>query len=129
MDTQTKSRINGIVRGLKEYPEVMAVILFGSRARKRTTPMSDVDIAVIVGEGCRDIKGIESEISGFSSNVFDVVNFHRLPLYIQFEVLKHGKPLFVKDKGYFLKVKREVLRGYLEMSSFYERMSRGVLAA
>jgi predicted nucleotidyltransferase len=88
-------------------------------------PISDIDIAVITK---KPNKKIEAEISSFSSNILDVVNFHRLPLYIQFEVLKHGQPIFIKDKKYFSKVKMEVLKEYLEMSYLYERMSKRVLS-
>jgi len=34
----------------------------------------------------------------------------------------------MRDEKYFLEVKREVLREYLDMSYLYERMSRRILA-
>ncbi|MDI6708437.1 MAG: hypothetical protein QME47_05065 [Candidatus Thermoplasmatota archaeon] len=48
-------------------------------------------------------KTVEADIASFSSNVFNVVNFHKLPLYIQFEVLKHGKTLFIRDEKFFFR--------------------------
>lgn len=120
-----EDEINKIVEELKKYPEVMAIILFGSYAREKLKPLSDIDIAVILKE---PDKKLESEVTGFSSNIFDIVLFHRLPLYIQFEVFKFGKPLFVKDKRYFLEIKNAVLRDYLEMSYLYEKMSKRALA-
>lgn len=120
-----KEELDKTVGELKKYPQVMAVILFGSYARGKAKPLSDVDLAVIIKD---PDKRAEAEISSFSSNVFDVAPFHRLPLYIQFEVLKYGKPLFVRDEDYFSQVKFSVLREYLEMSPMYERMSERVLA-
>mgnify|MGYP000370017604 CR=1 FL=1 len=120
-----KDEIDEVVRYLKKYPNVAAIILFGSSARGKTKPLSDIDIAVIIK---KPSKKIEADVSSLSSNLLDVVNFHRLPLYIQFEVLKYGQPLFIKDKKYFLKVKMEVLREYLEMSHLYERMRKRVLS-
>lgn len=120
-----EKEINKIANELKKYPKVMAVVLFGSYVRKKMKPLSDVDIAVLVKD---PDKSIEAEIAGFSSNIFDIVLFHKLPLYIQFEVLKYGKPLFVRDEGYFSQIKRSVLGEYLEMSHLYERMSERVLA-
>lgn len=119
-----KKEITEIVNELKKYPKIVTIILFGSYARKKTKPLSDIDIAVIVRN---PDKSIEADIAGLSSNTIDVVNFHRLPLYIQFEALKYGKSLFVKDKGYFSEIKGRVLREYLEMSHIYERMSKRVL--
>jgi acetylornithine deacetylase/succinyl-diaminopimelate desuccinylase-like protein len=72
-------------------------------------------------------KKIESDVFGFSSPNLDVVNFHRLPLYIQFEVFKYGKPLFVRNKSYLQDIQRIILKEYLEMSYFYKRMSERII--
>jgi len=115
--------IKKIVDSIKTYPEVVAIILYGSHAKNKANPLSDIDIAVIV----KDEK-IEAEIGSFSSNKFDVVPFHRLPLYIQFEVLKDGKILFLRDRNYFNRIKRRVIRNYLEMSEMYRRFERRVMS-
>ncbi len=117
------SEVDRVVEELKGYPEVKVIILFGSHAKGKTKPLSDIDIAVLLEDS-----DLEAEISSFSSNVLDVVPFSRLPLYIRFEVLKHGKTLFVRDEEFFTRIKMEVLRDYLEMSYLYERRSRRVLA-
>ncbi len=120
-----KSEIDRIVEDLKKYPEVVVIILFGSYAKGKTKPISDIDIAVMFKDANRTL---EVEISCFSSDILDVVPFSRLPLYIQFEVIKYGKILFMRDEEYFLEVKMGILREYLEMSYLYERMSRRILA-
>ena len=117
--------IDRIVEDLKKYPEVMVIILFGSYARGKAKPISDIDIAVIYRGAKRTL---EAEITSCSSYILDVVPFSRLPLYIQFEVIKYGKILFMRDEEYFIEVKRGVLREYLEMSYLYERMGRRILA-
>ncbi|MDI6855586.1 MAG: nucleotidyltransferase domain-containing protein [Candidatus Thermoplasmatota archaeon] len=117
--------ITVLVKDIKKHPKVAGIILFGSYAKKKLKPLSDIDIAVIVKN---PDKTVEADIASFSSNVFDVVNFHKLPLYIQFEVLKHGKTLFIRDEKFFSEIRREVLRDYLEMSYLYERMSKKILA-
>jgi hypothetical protein len=126
-----EEEIDKIVKDLKRYPEVMAIILFGSHARGKAKPISDIDIAVITKDSNKSLeteKSLEAEISSFSSNILDVVPFFRLPLYIQFEVFKYGKTLFVRDEEYLMQVKRDVLREYLDISYLYERMSRRILA-
>ena len=121
--TEAEEEIKGVLETLKKYDSVMSVILFGSYAKNKAKPLSDIDIAVMLKD-----ESTEAEISSFSSNVMDVSPFHRLPLYIQFEVLKYGKVLFSRDENYFMDVKKKVLGRYLEMSSLYERMSRRMLA-
>jgi len=86
--------------------------------------MSDVDLAVLIH---KPTKKTESDIACLSSNLLDVVNFHRLPTYIKFEVLKYGRPLFIRDGKYLSEQKTSVIREYLEMSYLYKRMSRRVL--
>ena len=121
MQHSKNKEIENLVSELKKYSKVVAVILFGSYARKRIKPLSDIDIAVII----KDMdKKTETEVATYSSKDFDVVPFHRLPLYIQFEVLKHGKLLFLRNKNYFLSVKMQVLREYLDHVHLYERMSK-----
>jgi predicted nucleotidyltransferase len=43
-----KSEIDGIVEDLKKYSEVMVIILFGSYAKGKMKPISDIDIAVML---------------------------------------------------------------------------------
>jgi len=117
--------IENLVSELKKYKKVISIILFGSYAKNQVKPLSDIDIAVIIKD---DDKETETEIATYSSNKLDVVPFHRLPLYIQFEVLKYGKVLFVRNKNYFMKIKRQVLREYLDNTYLYEKISRRVLA-
>ena len=73
-------------------------------------------------------KKIEAEIGSLYSDKFDIALFHKLPLYIQFEVLSYGEEVFVRDEKTLLNIKRKVLREYLEMSRIYERIKRKVLA-
>ena len=125
INAKEKEAIEQTANELKKIKGVIAVILFGSYAKNKQKPLSDIDIAVIARD---PDKRIEAEISSFSSNTFDVVNFHRLPLYIQFEVLKHGKVIFLGNEKYFSQIKRNVLKDYLEMSYLYNKMSEKVLA-
>lgn len=116
--------LKNIIQELKRHKKVMAIILFGSHVKDTIKPLSDIDIAVITKNAD---KKLEAEIHSFSSHYFDVVNFHKLPLYIQFEVFKYGKPLFIRNKTYLSQLKRIVLREYLEMSFLYERMTKNIL--
>lgn len=120
-----EKEIKDTIKELKKYPEVAAIILFGSHAKGSAKPLSDIDIAVLIRN---PTKKIEAEIAGSSSSKIDVVNFHRLPLYVQFEVLKYGKPIYVADKDYLIETKRRVLGDYLEMSYFYGKRTELILS-
>ena len=120
-----EEEIKNIVKKLKKYNFVKAIIQFGSSIAKNEKPLSDIDIAVITNS---EDKKIDSEIFSHASEKIDIAIFNRLPLYIQFEVFKHGKILFANDKKFLLQIKQIVLKQYLEMSYFYEKMSGRILA-
>ncbi len=113
-----KEIIKKTLSDLKKFKEIKAVYLFGSHAKGTVKPLSDIDLAFLI-EG--NEKKIETEVGTSSSHLIDAVPFHRLPLYIQFEVFKYGKELFVRDKKYLLKSKLQVLREYLDNAYWYHR--------
>ena len=126
MKVENEYGLNVLIEKIKEFPEVLAIIFFGSYAKETAKEISDIDIAVIVKNPDKDI---ESEIGSMYSPKIEVVLFHRLPLHIQFEVLKHGKEVFCRDTKKLLEIKRKVLREYIEMSDMYERIKWRVLHA
>ncbi|MDY6985261.1 MAG: nucleotidyltransferase domain-containing protein [Candidatus Thermoplasmatota archaeon] len=125
MKVKGEYELNALIEKIKEFPEVLAIIIFGSYAKETAKEISDIDIAVVVRD---PDKHIEGEIGSMYSPKFDVVLFHHLPLHIQFEVLKQGKAVFCRDEKNLLEIKRRVLGEYMEMSDMYERIKRRVLA-
>jgi predicted nucleotidyltransferase len=122
--TEDSATLNQIIEKIKSIKEVVAIVVFGSYADGKVKEMSDIDIAVIVQNAD---KHIEADIGSMYSPKFDVVLFHRLPLHIQYEVLKNGNVIFCRNEEEFFEIKRNVLREYLEMSAMYERIKRRVL--
>jgi len=122
--TEDSATLNQIIEKIKSIKEVVAIVVFGSYAEGKVKEMSDIDIAVIVQNAD---KYIEADIGSMYSPKFDVVLFHRLPLHIQYEVLKNGNVIFCRNEEEFFEIKRNVLREYLEMSAMYERIKRRVL--
>ncbi|MBW2039331.1 MAG: nucleotidyltransferase domain-containing protein [Deltaproteobacteria bacterium] len=113
-----------IVEQIKTCSKAVAVFLFGSYAKDTEKPLSDVDIAVILKNPDPEA---EAEIGSLYSQEIDVVLFHRLPVHIQFEVLKYGREIFSRDEEYLFEKKLEVLRNYLETSWIYQRIASEVL--
>jgi predicted nucleotidyltransferase len=119
-----KEDLEKILAELKSHPKVVAIYLFGSYARGEATPLSDIDIAVILNDIDPQTEG---EIGSLYSDKIDLVLFHRLPIYIQFEVLKEGKELFVADEEYLKEVRFQVIRDYLEHEWLYRRLKEDIL--
>ncbi len=116
--------IKNVVEKIKKHPKVAAIILFGSYAKNKAGPMSDIDIAVIIKN---PDKKTEAEIGSMYSDILDISLFHKVPLYMQYEILKTGKPLYIKNKKYFQEIKMKTLRAYHEMEHIYEKIRKRVL--
>ena len=116
--------LSKIIESIKSHPNVIAIYLFGSHAKGEATPMSDIDIAVILENPTPES---EADIGSLSSPEIDVVLFHRLPLHIKYDVFKYGKELFVRDEEKLLEVKLSVMREYLDTAWMYRRILSEVL--
>ncbi len=112
------------MKKIKFHPGLIAIILFGSYSKSENKPISDIDIAVILKNPSPED---EADLGSLYSDRVDLVLFHRLPLHIQYEVLKYGKEIFVKDEEEFLKIKMNVLRDYLDALWLYKKIESKVL--
>lgn len=109
-----------IAKEIAENKHVKAVYLFGSYASEKQHILSDIDICIITKDDNEDVKYP-------ATDNLDVSYFHRLPLIIQFRVLKEGKPLVVKDDNFILKLKSRVLREYIEFLPSINKFVRRTL--
>lgn len=87
-------------------PGVAAVYLFGSAARNRVTPHSDVDIGVLfepsfVPEILRQIEMRET-LAGLLHQEVDLVVMNRANPILKHQIFKHGKLLLLKNKRLLL---------------------------
>jgi hypothetical protein len=101
----TGARLRALVSYLRDQPDVVLVYLFGSHARHRARPHSDLDIALLLDEQGRtsfellerrlDLATSAAEIVG---GLVDVVLLNRAPLLLQGQVLGEGRLLYATDK-------------------------------
>ncbi len=116
--------VQRVIAEVQHHPKVMAVFLFGSWARGEQMPISDVDIAVLLDN---PDKRDEADIGSMYSPTIDLVLFHRLPVRIQFQVLKEGQPLFVRDAEKLIETTFQVMRLYHEMEWMYRHYYEEIL--
>ncbi|MEK7396028.1 MAG: nucleotidyltransferase domain-containing protein [Candidatus Poribacteria bacterium] len=116
---EDKRDIANTVEELRQYPYVNAVILFGSYAKGRIKPLSDIDICVITEKNMIDEQRVN--ITGLSSDKLDISIFWDLPLTIQFRVFKEGKVLFSRDWLILHRVRIKTVKEYLDFLPIIER--------
>ncbi len=107
-----------VLKKLKEISNVKAVILFGSYARKKQKPYSDIDVAVVLHP--IDEKS-EIETATLSSPFVDISLFHKLNPAMQFEIITKGKPLFVRSKEFFKEIKISTMNRFFDHIPLYKR--------
>lgn len=106
--------------------DVLAVILFGSRARGEALPASDYDdVCLVLAAGVPPgLEAMRKRLDYLAGGDLDVVVFQQRPLYIRTRVLRGGRILFVHDEDarYALATRtaqawegfRHIYRAYLE---------------
>jgi len=122
--TTLPETVQRVLAEVQQHPKVVAIFLFGSWARGEQMPISDVDIAVLLDS---PDKRDEADIGSMYSPTIDLVLFHRLPVRIQFQVLKEGQPLFVRDEEKLIETTFQVMRQYHEMEWMYRRYYEDIL--
>ena len=83
-----------------------------------------MDIAVVLEDPTPED---EAELGSLYSRRIDLVLFHRLPPYIQFQVLREGKVLYLRDEERFREIKFRTVRTYPEHSRMYKRAGEMLL--
>lgn len=120
---------------LREYfvqqDDIELAILFGSTAKNRTTPMSDIDVGVYfkneedklkLGERQIDITCAIMKLYGV--NRVDVVILNLANPFLRFQVVKYGRLIYARDEKEFYKFKAASLGRYQDIRPMYELYDR-----
>ncbi|HDJ38490.1 MAG TPA: nucleotidyltransferase domain-containing protein [Methanosarcinales archaeon] len=115
--------IDIIIEPLKKTPDVLSIHLFGSYARGREKPFSDIDICVVA-----DKSADRDAILSHSSRKIDLSIFHDLPLSMRFRVVKEGKLLFLCDELKLHRITVATIKAYLDFKPHILRRMERVLS-
>jgi len=116
--------LKDIIREISKLRYVSCIFLFGSQINGKARKDSDIDIAVLTKNASeKEILNIR----GYSSPKIDISIFPKLPLIIQFRILKEGKIIFCRDEKYLYDIKVDVFRKYLDYSYFINRFYKKVI--
>lgn len=116
---------------LRHYPEISAAYLFGSAAKQRSGPLSDVDLALLLvpetshSHALSLICDVASDVQELFQKEGDVkilnhLRLHDLPFL--YEVLSTGKLVFERDRQHHRSFVADAIMAYLDFQPVYERM-------
>ena len=99
MESPGSPAIARLVAQATSDPDVLAVILFGSRARGEASAASDYDVCLVLTAPTRsDLEAGHKRLGYLARGDLDVVLFHQLPLHVRSRVLRDGRVLFTRDE-------------------------------
>ncbi len=125
-DLSKDKNFNELVKKIEESEFVDAYVLFGSYAKNKQKPNSDIDICIFRKEGSRPADF--EEVFSVADEKYDILFFDNLTDIIKFRVLTEGKILKVKDKIKFTRMKKKFLHSYRDNYPFYKRNMKRMMA-
>ncbi|MBI4400677.1 MAG: nucleotidyltransferase domain-containing protein [Nitrospirae bacterium] len=90
--------VTNLLEQVEGDPAILAVVLYGSQARREATARSDVDVCLILAPGhdSRDDQ-LRARLTYLPVANLDIRVFQQLPLYIRRRVLREGAILSCRD--------------------------------
>jgi len=120
------SLIKSTMEKLSRYPIVFAY-LFGSEAKSQSTKLSDIDLAVFTDKNITkaerfDIRlRLTNELSATAGKRVDLIVMNDIPVQLAYEVIKHGKVIFSKDRDTLIDAEIKILSTYLDRRYYDKR--------
>jgi len=119
--TEIINKLKAAVAGIAKKRDLKMVILYGSLAKGKTKPDSDVDIAVL-GNNLLTMDNIIEIIDDFSAelaiNDIDVKSLHRVDPLFRYQVTKDGILLYGNERD-FMSFKIYAFRDYVDSASLF----------
>lgn len=111
----------------KQIKEIDLLYLFGSVASKQATPLSDLDLAVLLNKRVPETKYFDLRlllIDRFAkilkTSEIDLVLLNQAPPLLSYEVVRGGKILFERDRGERIDYECKTFSIYFDMLPFYQ---------
>jgi predicted nucleotidyltransferase len=115
MSTRAHPGLARLVARAQSDAEVLALILFGSRARHDASAGSDFDVCLVLrSEPGAVLSGAQKRLEYLAEAGADVdlAVFQLLPLAIRIRVLKEGDVLFVRDEDALYDLAARTVRAF-----------------
>jgi len=120
-------RVSHVIPLVSYDQDVLVLYLFGSGAQNRLQPLSDLDFGILLSRRLDKKQRFEKQIDFFGTDEIDLVILNDAPPRFAFNILKHGKILFLRDKKAIIDFREQVSNYYLDFKYFREDFDRTFL--
>lgn len=114
--------------------QISAVLLFGSLATERETPLSDVDLAVLYSHSLDslDIERVHFKVWDAITDLLetediDLINLNTAPLTMQYGVIKQAKLLVLNNKADYIDFWEQTVKYYLDFKPLLDECNEELL--
>lgn len=115
---------------LERQPEVLVAYLFGSAARGRPGPLSDVDVAVLLAEDSdrtgRRLDLIGDLAAAAGTDEIDLVVLNDAPNELAFRVIRDGRVLLCRDERARVRHRVRTILEYLDLEPLRRALAEGL---
>lgn len=115
---------------LERYPEVLVAYLFGSVARDRPGPLSDVDVAVLLAEDGghtgRPLDLLGDLAAAAGTDDIDLVVLNEAPNELAFRVIRDGRLLLCRDERTRVRHRVRTILEYLDLEPLRRALAEGL---
>lgn len=132
------NKLDSVIQQLKNYPDILAVFLFGSTVSGLKSPLSDLDIGVIFHQPQNIFNNPKNSLKMYeqlfdifaplvsNSNQLDLVFLQTASLAVQKEAVMNGELIYCQDINKLLDYKEKVLLKFADikplLNQFYQEV-------
>jgi predicted nucleotidyltransferase len=112
--------LSRLIARAKSDPDILAVVLYGSRARGDDFAESDFDVCLVLQpESGSAPDASHKRLEYLSKFSLDITIFQQLPLYIRSRILREGSILFVRDEDALYAIATRTARAFEHFKPIY----------
>ena len=116
-----EARLEQLKDHLYQKDEIIFAYIYGSVARNQDTRLSDIDLAIYIGEDKKPAAGpfgyrsdLIAELQPLAGNAIDLIILNEAPNLLAYHVFKEGNLLFNKDPDLRTRVHAKTVDKYLD---------------
>ena len=112
-------------RVLAGFPAVRLAVLFGSTARGHQTARSDIDLGVLLDDDDpSQLWPIDAAAGEALRRTVDLVDLHRAPPLLRFEIARDGQPLLERHEGEWARFKARAMIDWWDWAPMLRKFNR-----
>lgn len=124
---ETSNEIDRLLERASQDEQILAVMLFGSHARREQLDISDMDICLVLAPGNYEaVQLSRKKLEYLTGSDLDFHVYQQLPLYIRVRVLKEGKVVYCRDEDQLYAVAFKTIEEFGDFEHLYRDYLREV---